>query len=74
MLKILQAGPQYYMNWNFLIFELGLEKGRGSRDQIASIHWIIDKAREFPENIYLCFIDYTKAFESVHHNKLWKTL
>ena len=56
------------------MFKLGLEKGRGSRDQITSIHWITEKAREFQENIYLCFIDHAKAFDSVDHNKLWKTL
>ena len=61
-------------NENFQMYKLDLERAEETRDQIASIHWIIDKAREFPENIYLCFIDYAKAFDSVHHNKLWKTL
>ena len=56
------------------MFKLGLEKGRGSRDQIASIHWIIEKAKGFQKNIYLCFIDYFIAFDSVDHNKLQKTL
>ena len=50
----------------------GFRKGRGTRDQIANIHWIMEKAREFPKNIYFCFIDYAKAFDCVHHNKLWK--
>ena len=54
--------------------QAGFTKGRGTRDQIANIHWIIEKAREFQENIYFCFIDYTKAFDCVHHNKLWKIL
>ena len=54
--------------------QAGFRKGRGTRDQIANIRWIIEKAREFQENIYLCFIDYTKAFDCVHHNKLWKIL
>ena len=52
----------------------GFRKGRGTRDQIANIHWIIEKAREFQKNIYFCFIDYTKAFDCVDHNKLWKIL
>ena len=54
--------------------QAGFRKGRGMRDQIANIHWIIEKAREFQKNIYFCFIDYTKAFECVDHNKLWKIL
>ena len=58
----------------FQMFQLDLEKGRGTRDQIASIHWIIDKAREFQKNIYFCFIDYAKAFDCVGHNKLWEIL
>ena len=54
--------------------QVGFRKGRGTRDQIANIHWIIKKAREFQENIYFCFIDYAKAFDCVDHNKLWKIL
>ena len=56
------------------MFKLVLEKGRGTRDQIANIHWIIEKAREFQKNLYFCFIDYAKAFDCVDHNKLWKIL
>ena len=56
------------------MFKLDLEKGRGTRDQIANILWIIEKAREFPKNIYFCFIDYAKAFDCVDYNKLWKIL
>ena len=60
---------------NFQMFnQAGFRKGRGTRDQIANILWIIEKAREFPKNIYFCFIDYAKAFECVDHNKLWKIL
>ena len=69
MLKILQARLQQYLN-----HEIGFRKGRGTRDQIASIHWIIEKAREFQKNIYFCFIDYAKAFDCVDHNKLWNIL
>ena len=69
MLRILQARLQQYMN-----HIAGFRKGRGTRDQIASSHWVIEKAREFQKNIYFCFIDYTKAFDCVHHNKLWKIL
>ena len=57
---------------NFQMFNMDLEKGRGTRYQIANISWIIEKAREFQENIYFCFIDYAKAFDCVNHNKLWK--
>ena len=74
MLKILQARLQQYMNWELLDVQTGFRKGRGTRGQIASIHWIIEKAREFQKNIYFCFIDNTKAFDSVGHNKLWKIL
>ena len=72
MLKILQAWFQWYMSWELLDVEAGFRKGRGTRDQIANIHWIIEKAREFQKNI--CFIDYAKAFDCVDHNKLWKIL
>ena len=74
MLKILQASPQQYVNQELPDVQVGFRKGRGTRDQIANIHWIIEKAREFQKNIYFCFIDYTKAFDSVDHNKLWKIL
>ena len=74
MLKILQAKLQYYVNCELLNVQAGFRKGRGTRDQIANIRWIIEKAREFQENIYFCFIDYTKAFDCVDHNKLWKIL
>ena len=70
MLKILQASLQLYMNQELLDVQAGFRKGRGTKDQIANIHWIIEKAREFQKNIYLCFIDYTKAFDCVDHNKL----
>ena len=74
VLKILQARLQQYMAVNFQMFKLDLEKGRGTRNQIASICWIIEKAREFQKNIYFCFIDHAKAFDCVDHNKLWKIL
>ena len=70
MLKILQAILQQYVNWELLDVQAGFRKGRGTRDHIASIHWIIEKAREFQKNIYFCFNDYTKAFDCVDHNKL----
>ena len=70
MLKILQARLQQYMNLELPDIQAGLRKGRGSRDQIATIRWIIKKAREFQKNIYFCFIDYAKAFDCVDHNKL----
>ena len=73
MLKILQARLQQYVNHELPDVQAGFRKARGSRDQIANIHWIIEKAREFQKNIY-CFIDYAKAFDCVDHNKLWKTL
>ena len=63
MLKILQARIQEYMNCEFLDVQAGFRKGRGTRDQIANIHWIIEKARQFQKNIYFCFIDYAKAFD-----------
>ena len=74
MLKILQARLQQYMNHELPDVQAGFRKGRGIRDQIANIHWIIKKAREFQKNIYFCFIDNTKAFDCVYHNKLWKIL
>ena len=74
MLKILQARLQQYMNRELPDVQAGFRKGRGIRDQIANIRWIMDKAREFQKNIYFCFIDYAKAFDCVDHNKLWKIL
>ena len=71
MLKILQARLQQYMNHELLDVQAAFRKGRGTRDQIANIHWIMEKAREFQKNIYFCFIDYDKAFDCVDHNKLW---
>ena len=72
MLKILQARLQQYVNGELTGVQAGFRKGRGTRDQIANILWIIEKAREFQKNIYFCFIDYAKAFDYVDHNKLWK--
>ena len=74
MLKILQAKHQQYVNRELPDVQAGFRKGRGTRDQIANIHWIIKKAREFQKKIYRRFIDYAKAFDSVDHNKLWKIL
>ena len=74
MLKILQARLQQYVNPELPDVQAGFRKGRGVRDQIANMRWIIKKAREFQKNIYFCFIDYTKAFDCVDHNKLWKIL
>ena len=74
MLKILQARFQQYVNCELLNVQAGFRRGRGTRDQIANIRWIIKKAREFQKNIYFCFIDYAKAFDCVDHNKLRKTL
>ena len=74
MLRILQARLQQYMNRELPDVQAGFRKGRGTRDQIANIPWIIKKAREFQKNIYFCFIDYAKAFDCVDHNKLWKIL
>ena len=74
MLKILQARLQQYMNCEFLDVQAGFRKGRGTRDQIANICWIINKARELQKNIYFCFINYAEAFDCVDHNKLWKVL
>ena len=70
MLKILQAKLQQYMNCELPDVQAGFRKGRGTRVQIANIHWIMEKAREFQKNIYFCFIDYAKAFDCVDHNKL----
>ena len=72
MLKLLQARLQQYVNRELPDVQVGFRKGRGTRDQIANIHWIIEKAGEFQKNI--CFIDYAKAFDCVNHNKLWKIL
>ena len=74
MLKILQARLQQFVNHELPDVQAGFRKGRGTRDQIANIHWIKEKAREFQKNIYFCFIDYAKAFDYVDHNKLWKIL
>ena len=74
MLKILQNRLQQYVNGELPDVQAGFRNGRGTGDQISNIHWIIEKAREFQKNIYLCFIDYTKAFGCVDHNKLWKIL
>ena len=74
MLKILQVRLQQYMNHDFPDFQAGFRKGRDTRDEIANIFWIFRKAREFQKNIYFYFIDYTKSFDSVDHNKLWKIL
>ena len=74
MLKILQARLQQYVNHELPDVQAGFRKGRGTRDQIANIYWIMEKAREFQKNIYFCFIDYAKAFDSVDHKKLWKIL
>ena len=74
MLKILQARLQHYMNRERPDVQVGFRKGRGTRDQIANICWIIEKPGEFWKNIYFCFLDYAKAFDCVDHNKLWKIL
>ena len=74
MLKIIQARPPQNMNQELSDVQARFRKGRGTRDQIANICWIIEKAREFWKNIYFCFIDYAKAFDCVDHNKLWKIL
>ena len=74
MLKILQARLQQYVNCELPDVQVELTKGRGTRDQIANICWIIKKERQFQKNIYFCFIDYTKAFDCVDQNKLWKIL
>ena len=69
ILKILQARLQQHVNWELPDVQTGFSKGKGTRDQIANIHWLVEKAREFQKNIYLCFIDYTKAFDCVDHSK-----
>ena len=74
MIKILQATLQQYMNREIPYVQAWFRKGRGTRDQIANIHWIIEKAKEFQKNMYFCFIGYAKAFDCVDHNKLWKIL
>jgi len=74
MLKILQVRLQQYVNQELPDVQARFRKGRGTRDQIAEIHWITEKEREFQKNIYFCFIDYTKAFDCVNHNELWKIL
>ena len=74
MLKILHARLQHYVKQELPDVQAGFRKGRGTRVQIANICWIIEKAREFQKNIYIFFIDYTEAFDSVDHNKLWKIL
>ena len=73
MLNILQARLQQYVNLELPV-QAGFRKGRGTRDQIANIRWIMEKARQFQKNIYFCFIDYATAFNCVDHNKLWKIL
>ena len=74
MLKILQARIQQYVNYELPDVQAGFRKGRGTRDQIDSIRWIIEKAKEFQKNVYFCFIDCAKAFNCVDYNKLWKIL
>ena len=74
MLKILQARLKQYVNHELPDVQAGFRKGRGTRDQIAIIRWIIEKAREFQKNIYFCFIDHIKVFDCMDHNKLWKIL
>ena len=73
MLKILQVRLQQYMNCELPDAQVGFRKGRGTRDQVANICWIIEKTRKFQKNIYFFFIDYAKTFDCVDHNKLWKT-
>ena len=74
MLELLQARLQQYMNHELTVVQAGFRKGKGNRDQIANIRWIVKKAREFQKNIYFPFIDYAKAFDCVDHNKVWKIL
>ena len=74
MLKILQASLKQYMKREFPNVQAGFRKGRGTRNQVANNHWIMERAREFQKNIYFCFIDYAKAIDCVDHNELWKIL
>ena len=74
MLKILQARIQQYLNQELPDVQAGFRKGRGTRDQIANIYWVTEKARKFQKYLYFCFTNYTKAYDYVHHNKLWKSL
>ena len=74
MFKILEARLQHYVNRELPDVQAGFRKDRGTKNQIANIHWIIEKVREFQKNIYFCFIDYAEAFDCVDHNKLWKIL
>ena len=74
MFKILQARLQQYVNWELPDVQAGFRKGKGTRDQIVNIRWIMEKAREFQKSIYFCFTDYAKAFDYADHNKLWKIL
>ena len=74
MLKVLQARLQQYVNHELPDVQVGPKKGRGTKDQIANICWLIEKARDFQKNIYFCYIDYAKAFDCVDHNTLWKNL
>ena len=74
MLQIVQVRLQKYVNREHPDVQAGFRKGRGTRDQIANIHWIMEKAREFQKNIYFCFIDYATDFDCVDHHKLWKIL
>ena len=74
MLYILQTRLQLYVNQEFPEVQVGFEKGRGTKDQIANIQWIIEKVREFQKNNYFCFIDYAKTFDCLDHNRLWKIL
>ena len=74
MLKILQARLQQYVNWELLDVQAGFRKGRGTRDQIANIYWIMETTRKYQKNLYFCFIDYAKSFDCMDHNKLWKIL
>ena len=74
MPQILQAWLQQYVNCELLDVQAGFREGKGTRNQIANILWIIEKARGFPKNIYFCFVDYAKVLDCVDHNKLWKVL
>ena len=74
MLKILQAGLQQYVNWELSDVQAEFRRGRVTRNQIANIHWIMEKGREFQKNIYFCFIDYCINLDSVDHKKLWETI